>query len=133
MVSGSHFAVDFPSCSRILSACAEDRGLCPWMNAQNVAKYFSTEVLLLRRISPSADNPPKPWRRRVCNGGTTPACRNACLPEAGTSACRHGLYPWGFMCENQGLTIQTLSIVMVGFFLEVVIFNSLPLMQPFKC
>jgi hypothetical protein len=24
-----------------LSACAEDRGLCPWMNAQNIAEYFT--------------------------------------------------------------------------------------------
>jgi hypothetical protein len=23
-----------------LSACAEDHGLCPWMNAQNVAESF---------------------------------------------------------------------------------------------
>jgi len=24
-----------------LSACAEDHGLCPWMNAQNVAESFT--------------------------------------------------------------------------------------------
>jgi len=35
---------------RALSACAEDRGLCPWMNAQNVAKYFTH-----RSIAASAD------------------------------------------------------------------------------
>jgi len=34
----------------LLSACAEDRGLCPWMNAQNVAKYFTH-----RHIAASAD------------------------------------------------------------------------------
>jgi hypothetical protein len=34
----------------ILSACAEDRGLCPWMNAQNVAEYFTH-----RSIAASAD------------------------------------------------------------------------------
>ena len=33
-----------------LSACAEDRGLCPWMNAQNVAEYLSH-----RSIGASAD------------------------------------------------------------------------------
>jgi hypothetical protein len=33
-----------------LSACAEDRGLCPWMNAQNVAEYFTRG-----RIAASAD------------------------------------------------------------------------------
>ena len=33
-----------------LSACAEDRGLCPWMNAQNVAEY-----LTYRSIAASAD------------------------------------------------------------------------------
>jgi len=33
-----------------LSACAEDRGLCPWMNAQNVAKYLTH-----RNIAASAD------------------------------------------------------------------------------
>jgi hypothetical protein len=34
----------------ILSACAEDRGLCPWMNAQNASKYFTH-----RSIAASAD------------------------------------------------------------------------------
>jgi len=38
-------------CGRLfLSACAEDRGLCPWMNAQNVAEYFTH-----RSIGASAD------------------------------------------------------------------------------
>ena len=41
-----------------------------------------TEVLLLRRISPSADNPPKPWRRRVCCGGATGFARGAPLDPA---------------------------------------------------
>jgi hypothetical protein len=42
-----------------LSACAEDHELCPWMNAQNIVEYSRTEALLLRRISPPGDNPPK--------------------------------------------------------------------------
>jgi hypothetical protein len=33
-----------------LSACAEDRGVCPWMNAQNVPEYFTH-----RSIGASAD------------------------------------------------------------------------------
>jgi hypothetical protein len=33
-----------------LSACPEDRGLCPWMNAQNASKYFTH-----RSIAASAD------------------------------------------------------------------------------
>jgi len=32
--------------------------------------HSCAEVLMLRRISPLADNPPKPWRRRVFDGGT---------------------------------------------------------------
>jgi hypothetical protein len=50
MVSGSHFAFEFPSCSRILSACAEDHRLCLWMNAQYVAEY-----LMHPSIAASAD------------------------------------------------------------------------------
>jgi hypothetical protein len=34
----------------ILSACAEDCGLCPRMNAQNVVEYFTH-----RRVAASAD------------------------------------------------------------------------------
>ena len=34
---------------------------------------------MLRRISPLADNPPKPWRRRVFHGGTTGFARGAPL------------------------------------------------------
>ena len=32
---------------------------------------------MLRRISPLADNPPEPWRRRVFHGGTTDFARGA--------------------------------------------------------
>jgi hypothetical protein len=34
----------------ILSACAEDHELCSWMNAQNIAEYFTH-----RGIAASAD------------------------------------------------------------------------------
>jgi hypothetical protein len=40
----------FPVIRKGLSACAEDHGLCLWMNAQNVAKYFTH-----RSIAASAD------------------------------------------------------------------------------
>jgi hypothetical protein len=33
-----------------LSACAEDHGLCPWMNAQNVTQYLTE-----RSLAASAD------------------------------------------------------------------------------
>jgi hypothetical protein len=29
----------------VLSACAEDHGLCPWMNAQNVAESFTYRTI----------------------------------------------------------------------------------------
>jgi hypothetical protein len=35
---------------QMLSACAEDHELCPWMNAQNIAEYFTH-----RSIAASAD------------------------------------------------------------------------------
>jgi hypothetical protein len=34
----------------MLSACAEDHELCPWMNAQNIVEYFTH-----RSIAASAD------------------------------------------------------------------------------
>jgi hypothetical protein len=43
----------------ILSAYAEDHGLCPWMNADFVAKSF-----LCPWVNATADNPPKPWHLR---------------------------------------------------------------------
>ena len=80
--------------------------VCPWMLAQkgrslasggNAEKCASADALLRQGFeglsskalakedvtkwaSPKADNPPKPWRRRVYLGAT-PACRNARLPK----------------------------------------------------
>ena len=48
MVSGSHFAFEFPSCSRILSACAEDHGYAVDECEDMLSNIFSTRSMELR-------------------------------------------------------------------------------------
>ena len=66
--------------SKVLSAFAEDQGLCPWMNADSAIGDSCAVGLMLWRISLLADTPSKPWgcvpedftadgRRRVFHGG----------------------------------------------------------------
>ena len=73
----SYFSKMFFSIKRlksliILSAYAEDHGLCPWMNADFVAKSF-----LCPWVNATADS--ATGRRRVFHGGTTDSARGAPL------------------------------------------------------
>src|SRR3989304_1963033 len=51
----------------------------PWLD-------HSCPPLMLRRISPLADNPPKPWRRRVFHRGSAGFARGAPFPKKGGKA-----------------------------------------------